>query len=110
MTFNWSAREASVLGQVLLDANVAAILDRYSEDQSRSYRYQRPRWYDWTPAELLKAIDGYVYQASDWGSWSGSLAEAICRKIQKQLIYRIPGYEEADTWEITADSRPLSLS
>ena len=53
-----------------------------------------------TTVEALKAIDGYTYQSCEHPAWESSEAATICRYLKDRLIGCLPGYDEADTWEV----------
>jgi hypothetical protein len=64
---------AARVGAMLHDQNVAAYEERYGEDEdedddefeglARSYVHAAPRHTGWTPIDLFKAIEFYVYQS-----------------------------------------------
>lgn len=99
---------ADAVGQMLLDANAASVNCRYAEENSYVYSYIRPQAIDWAPVELLKAIACYEYQSCEVRDWQGSAAWAFCQSLTKSIIRALPGWDGADTWEITIHSRPLS--
>lgn len=55
-----------------------------------------------TAVEALKALDGYEYQACEHPGWADSEARAFCEALRGSLIRALPGYDEADTWEVNA--------
>ena len=84
--FTRTPASMSRLGQYLLDANARAVNDRYNEDAMYIYQYRQPRQLDWSEVEILKAINGYTYQAIDWEDWPTSIAAAICQRITSDVI------------------------
>ncbi|WP_196716789.1 hypothetical protein [Actinomyces trachealis] len=93
-------------GQMLLDANYASVNARYGEDtEVPTYRFKRPRYAFWPPVAVLKALDGYEYQACEAEGWLDSDARRFCDELRRLAIHYLPGYEEAD-WEITDCSVP----
>jgi hypothetical protein len=55
---------------------------------------------DLTAVELLKAIDCYEYQASEYSKYEGSGTQSIVSSLRKSAIAALPGYDAADTWGI----------
>lgn len=97
-----------MIGQMLLDTNVASVNARYSQDELLAYTYEPPR-YRWEPVELLKAIAGYEYQACEAPAWESSLAREFCDQLRKLCISALPGYEEGP-WAIAASTMPERLT
>lgn len=52
-----------------------------------------------TPVQVLKLIHSYIYQSCEHPGWETSEAAAIVQALQKQLITRLAGYEDAP-WAI----------
>lgn len=102
------------VGRELLRENVASVLHRYSNvdaDEAAGY-FADIEGYTYRPVPLrqlsadpavavLKAIDGYQYQACEHPAWGESAAKAITDALRSQAIDRLHGYEEAKTWEYT---------
>lgn len=90
------------MGFTLLNANVASVAHRYSSDAneltsftlSRKMRLDPP-----TAIAALKLCQNLNYQSCERDDWDGSLACKLLSRIERTLITRIPGYEEAP-WEI----------
>ena len=96
------------VGQMLVDANQRSVNHRYNETTpSPTYRYQQPKHLGWSIGELLHAIDGYEYEASEPRDWSDSEARAFCQALRGQLIKHVAGYEQGP-WTITTADEPLS--
>lgn len=88
-------------GQMLVDANYASVNARYGEDtKAPTYHFKRPTYAYWPPVAILKALDGYEYQACESADWDTSDARRCCDQLRRLVIHYLPGYEEAD-WEIT---------
>lgn len=60
-----TAGTETVYGQMLVDANAAAVNGKYGEDNAYVYAYSRPKSTEWTPREVLSALDGFEYQACE---------------------------------------------
>jgi hypothetical protein len=100
---------ADPTGQMLLDTNIASVNHRYDENNGLAvYTWRTPRHRSWSPVELLKALNCYAYQASERDDWEQSEARAFVQELQGSLIGQLPGYDEADTWGITASNKPAS--
>lgn len=99
---------ADAVGQMLLDANAASVNTRYEEDNAYVYQYQRPRYRSWEPVELLKAIDCYEYQACEVRDWPETQAFWFCQSLRKAIIRGIADYSDANTWDLTTSSMPLT--
>ena len=105
-----TAHNASEVGQMLLDENVVSVGYRYSDSLDAGLpgpidtAYRSP--YTYTPgrrltiAETFKAIDGLSYQSCEHPGWRDSEANAMLDSFRKQLASHLPGYDEADTWEV----------
>jgi hypothetical protein len=90
---------ASHVGRVLLFENMRSVAHRYDEPlELPVYEYTPGRVL--TAVETLKAINGFEYQACEHPGWESSEARAFCEALQSAAIRRLPGYEEADTWEV----------
>ena len=48
---------------------------------------------------VLKAADGYAYQACESAEWRGSLASALLGMVRTEAIRALPGYDDAP-WTI----------
>ncbi len=103
---------ASQTGQMLLDAVATSLNDAYPDRPepftADTYTYRRPVHISWTPPELLSALHGYRYQASEAGNWPTSEAAAFVDALQLRLIRRIPGYS-AGPWCVGPESQPAAV-
>lgn len=109
-TLNYSDHErAAKVGQMLWDENVRSVQHRYPEcsddlpgeigcdfQYGEHVRPQSPI----TPVAVLKACDGYEYQACETDDWSESEAHAFLQGLRSRAISMLPGYEDAE-WAIT---------
>jgi hypothetical protein len=106
--------EQNRIGQMLVAENIESVWHRYPNDRTiddlpgpcdkselMAYRYER-RGRPLTAIEGLKALDGYEYQACEHPAWRESEAYALVTWLRSALISRLPGYADADTWEVAA--------
>jgi hypothetical protein len=100
------------VGQMLVSENVESVWHRYPDDKSidslpgpvdksdlMAYVYERGRHL--TAIEGLVALSGYEYQSCEHPGWRSSEAYTFVDWLRGALIHRLPGYAEADTWEVT---------
>jgi hypothetical protein len=104
---NITQRTASDLGQKLLDENVRSVRYRYADGDlpgplDASYRnpYTFTRGRVLTAPEMFLALDGLDYQACEHPEWETSEAYAIVQALRSWTWRGLPGYDEADTWEV----------
>lgn len=89
---------------MLHDENVRSVNHRYDEeDLTAPPTYRRTRL-ESDPVWLLKAINGYEYQACEHPEWDGSEAQRFCEALTGLAVRRLPGYDAAPTWSISEDS------
>ena len=99
---------ADAVGAMLLEHNVRAVNERYSEDTAApDYTYRPPLHRGWSPVDVLSALGCYEYQASDAARWRDSEACAFAEALRLKLIALLPGYADAP-WSITVNSTPVS--
>lgn len=55
--------------------------------------------------QVLMACRSYEYQSSDWSEYDTSAAAGIIKAITRQAIDCLPGFDDADTWEIGETDR-----
>jgi len=101
---------ASDIGQKLLDENVVSVRYRYNDEDEATipgpidtaYRhpYTFTRGRELTIPEAFLALDGLSYQSCEHPGWEASEAYAIVQGMRSELWHRLPGYSEADTWEV----------
>lgn len=128
------AENAARVGVMLYDQNVAAYEERYGEDEddefgglSRSYIHATSRYTSWTPIDLFKAIEFYVYQSfHDEDHDEAPTVEALqfCGALARRLGPDLPGWGDpsfpaalmataewnAGPWGITSETEPSSHS
>ena len=87
------------VGEILLAENVRSVNYRYSgQIEAEPYKFVYPsRRY--TPVEIIRACDGYMYQACETPDWKQTQAYAIIHLIRERAIHRLDGYDAAQ-WEI----------
>jgi hypothetical protein len=94
---------ATEVGEMLVRANVESLRARYGDEDLDhlvdAYEYRRPRFTDWSHAEVLKAINCYEYQACEVPGWRDTQAAIFCDALRGAIIRALPGYETAP-WRI----------
>lgn len=93
---------ASEVGLMLLAQNYASVNFRYAEkdDDFPMYRFRElPGIPSRHPVTVLKALDGYEYQACETPDWEETEAHAFCQALRKRMIHKLPGYDDAP-WSI----------
>lgn len=100
------------VGTMLTLANVASVSARYPDDKPdelpgpTSHYWTEPIRFDvhnarsLTAVEGLVALNGYEYQSCETDDWRDSEAHAFIEALRSALIHALPGYSEADTWDI----------
>jgi len=123
---------AARVGTMLHDQNAAAYQERYGDDDdndddglSRSYAHAAPRHTDWSPIDLFKAIEFYVYQSfheEDRDDPERIEAMQFCGALSRRIGPSLPGWGaasfpaelmetaewRASPWGIDAVSRPAA--
>lgn len=93
--------------RMLLETNAASFNGRYDDGaESASSSYQNPAHMNWSPVEILKAIQFYAYQSCEAPNWDESYARAFCDKLRLTVTQRLPEYEEAP-WGIDPETVPV---
>jgi len=94
--FTNTPEDARVLGQLLLDANVASVNHRYNEGENPERYTYNPRGiapYLGGPlatwADVLAAIQCYDYQACELPGYRDNYPHAVVRAIEQRVISRI---------------------
>ncbi len=101
--------DAKRISSVLYAENVRSVNSRYKQcDAAHGFVY-KPNLIDLTPVQVLKALDGYSYQACETADWEQSEAFAIVEGIRRAAINALPGYDAAETWSIDEVSERVSL-
>ncbi|WP_431728521.1 hypothetical protein [Verrucosispora sp. TAA-831] len=92
---------AGRVGAVLLAENMRSVNFRYREDEiEEPYEFVRLPGSP-NPLVVLKALDGYEYQACEHAEWGNSEAAAFCEALRHRAIGYLPGYSASPGWEIT---------
>ena len=101
---------ADRVGAMLWNTNRTSVDYRYAETMAPSdrepYHWRHSDRLPMSPVAVLKAIDGYEYQACEHAEWETSEAHAFCQALRRTMIHALPGYDAAD-WTIT-DPAPRS--
>lgn len=91
-------------GQMLFDENKTSVEYRYPGDEFMAVKYPygeyRPTGLLTLP-EIIKAIDGLVYQSCEHPTFYSSSAYAFLMALKSKMASKISGYDEAETWSIT---------
>lgn len=102
---------AQQIGQMLVDQNYLSVNYRYNEEtKAPTYAYHTPQHTNWSPEEILLAIEGYEYQASEHPSWGTSEAHYALEALRSRMINILPKMNEAETWNITPYTTPLATA
>ena len=101
---------AAEFGQMLREANLRAVSDRYNEDKEEyPYEHSLPRHTKWSPFEIITAAECYRYQACDAADWTGSEAERFTSDLIERMVSLTPQMQEIDLWEIGEDTAPQAV-
>jgi hypothetical protein len=81
-------------GSLLWQENRVSVNRRYHDGDEIDviYTFQR-LWQE--PVTVLKLIDCYEYQSCEHPAWEESQAKRLCGQLRKQVISKLPGYDEA---------------
>jgi hypothetical protein len=89
---------AAEIGQMLWAENGKSINARYADDDEHKMVYG-----DHVPAicpmdqiQIIKAIHCYGYQSCEHDGWEESKAKAFVDAILDLVVYRLPGYDDAE--------------
>ena len=92
----------AAIGRELLQENVTAVCDRYSdmtpETAQQDFTGETGYTYklETVPAlHALSLLTGYEYQACESSNWETSKARDICERLRLELIRKLPGYSDA---------------
>ena len=92
--------DADRVGTMLRAENQKSVNYRYSEDEApQPYAFQTMRG-DFAPVDILKAIQGFEYQACEHPEFRTSEAYAFCDALRHRMINRLPGYRDSGAWSI----------
>ncbi|HTJ71322.1 MAG TPA: hypothetical protein VL551_27525 [Actinospica sp.] len=81
-------------GSLLWQENRISVNHRYHDGDEIDviYTFQRQGH---SPVVVLKLIDCYEYQSCEHPAWKESQAKRLCDQLRKQVISKLPGYDEA---------------
>lgn len=113
---NWE--EPDFIGRELLRQNYASVLHENGGQVKQSSQLAfapGPDTYHFRPfrevdaVQVFKALDCYVYQASNHPGWENSHAERYCRMLRILFARKLPGYDNA-MWDNKRDeAHPESM-
>ena len=106
------AKNATEIGRILLTENERSVRARYPAcdvkelpgtigEDAANYKFKR--WPLRSPLQaltILKACDGFDYQACETDDYEQSLAANIIRAIRGFAIRRLPGYSDSPGWSM----------
>jgi hypothetical protein len=93
---------AGYVGAMLLAENRRSVDHRYDEEEwEQPYLFKRLPGVP-NPVAVLKALDGFEYQACEHPEWEKSEAHAFVQALRKRAISKLPGYEEDDHWGVSS--------
>jgi len=100
---------ADEVGQMLLDECVKSVCYRYDGSEMTNLPGRIDA--EWlipfkhhfhchipTPVQALSIISCYEYQSCEHPEWEASSAKALCDRLRREAIHRLPGYDDAP-WE-----------
>jgi hypothetical protein len=93
---------AGYVGAMLLAENRRSVDHRYAEEE-----WEQPYLFKMlpgvpNPVAVLKAIDGFEYQACEHPEWEKSEAHNFCDALRRKAIGKLPGYEEDEHWGVSS--------
>lgn len=92
---------AHLIAEVLNKANVDSVNYRYSEKTERPYEFTyREDAKKYSIPEIALALSGYEYQSCEMPKFQESYPYRILALLRKDLLRKLEGYDEADTWSI----------
>ena len=90
-----SVEIGDVVGQILWDANRAAVAYRYGEKVTEAEYSYYP-----TPATIgqrARSLSNLIYQCVDHPAWTSFEAREICVRLSVAMLQEIPGYADGVT-------------
>ena len=99
------------IAEVLHMENLKSVNHRYNDSEPMTYEftYYPDLEQAYSPAEIAKAIDGLEYQSCEHDGWDSSEAKAVLNRMRKQLLTKMRGYEDANTWSIDEVKQPTAV-
>lgn len=104
------AENATEIGQMLLEENIASLAYRYSLDigsaeymeyanDAMAYEYPAGGWiYNLSAGDVVSAIGNYEYQSCEHEGWMESEAHSLCLNLKERILTTLaPG----GSWGIT---------
>ena len=89
--------EIDHVGQALITQNVRSYNRHAPEHAQRPPMYvNRPPRRDYTPVEVLKAIDSYEHHSCWTPDYGQTDAEAYCDSLRRHMVALTPGYRDAN--------------
>ena len=97
-----AVQQPESIGELLKRANGHRFNTRYHEDGSGpSYHFKPDRAAErFDPLVIVKACHCLQYPCLEFAEWEGSPAERILHCIEAYAIRELPGYSDADGWEL----------
>jgi len=77
--------------ELLAAANGRAVAERYREPRETMPTWDHVDTSEFSPVQIVKAVDCIEYQCSNWTGWPGSDAETLARDLRAAALRRIPG-------------------
>lgn len=95
---------AGYVGALLLAENRRSVDHRYAEEEwEQPYLFKTLPGVP-NPVSVLKALDGFEYQACEHPEWEQSEAFNFCQSLRSSAIRKLPGYDEDDHWGVSSDN------
>lgn len=99
------------LGQMLWQGNLDSLRARYGDSETAEpYRYSQPRHLDWSPLEVLQALDCYEYQACEVRDWAASEVYEVCQALRLHYIDQATAASGSRVWAVEENSIPAALA
>jgi hypothetical protein len=97
---------ASEVGQMLWNENIASVQYRYPEDTDDTmpgpmgetfiyYHQMAGPYFEFEVAQILKAADCYEYQSCEHPTWESSSARNFIQALVKRAYSHMDGYDDA---------------
>jgi hypothetical protein len=97
---NLTRENAGYVGAMLLAENRRSVDHRYAEEElEQPYLFQTIPGVP-NPVAVLKALDGFEYQACEHPEWWESEAFNFCNALRRAAIRKLPGYEDSNHWYV----------